>query len=60
MPQSRIEAILENILGADNPIVSPQSRNEYLLIQIMEMLDSIEATEPITADEITTIVNAIS
>ena len=40
-PESRIEAILENILGADNPIGEPQSRNEYLLIQIMEMLSGL-------------------
>ena len=61
MPQSRIEAILENILGANNVIVSPQSRNEYLLIQIMDMLENMETpTDPITADEITTIVNSIS
>lgn len=38
MPQSRIEAILENILGADNPILDPMSRNEVLLIRIMDML----------------------
>ena len=35
-PQSRNEAILQNILGADNVIVTPQSRIEALLIQILE------------------------
>ena len=37
-PQSRIEAILQNILGADNVIKPPFSRNEVLLIAIMEEL----------------------
>ena len=35
-PQSRNEAILQNILGADNVIVAPQSRIEALLQQILE------------------------
>lgn len=35
-PQSRNEAILENILGASNPLGEPQSRIEYLLQQILE------------------------
>lgn len=60
MPQSRIEAILENILGADNPIGSPQSRNEYLLIQIMEMLSTELDFEAIAEEEITEIIDAIS
>lgn len=34
--KSRIEAILENILGADNEILPPMSRNEELLIAILE------------------------
>ena len=38
MDESRIEAILENILGADNELLEPVSRNEALLIQILEML----------------------
>lgn len=41
-PQSRIEAILQNMLGADNEILPPFSRNEVLLIQIAGLLDSIE------------------
>ena len=40
MPQSRIEAILENILGEDNTILPPMSRNEVLLIRINEMLEN--------------------
>ncbi len=59
MGQSRIENILENILGANNVIVEPQSRNEYLLIQIMEMLANQDPSEPISEEEIETIVNAL-
>lgn len=59
MADSRIEAILENILGADNTILDPVSRNEVLLIEIMEMLDGVPG-QAITATEITTIVNTIS
>lgn len=59
MGQSRIENILENILGANNVIVEPQSRNEYLLIQIMEMLENQDPSEPISEEEIDTIVNAL-
>lgn len=35
-PQSRNEAILQNILGADNPLGEPQSRIEALLMQLLE------------------------
>ena len=35
-PQSRNEAILQNMLGANNEIGEPQSRIEALLIQILE------------------------
>lgn len=35
-PQSRNEAILQNILGADNVLGEPQSRIEALLMQILE------------------------
>lgn len=35
-PQSRIEAILQNMLGANNELEEPQSRNEALLQQILE------------------------
>ena len=38
MGQSRIEEILENILGENDPLAAPVSRNEALLIQIYEML----------------------
>lgn len=36
MGQSRTEDILENMLGASNPLPEPQSREEYLLQQILE------------------------
>ena len=35
-PQSRNEAILQNMLGADNVIGEPESRIEELLIEILE------------------------
>ena len=38
MGQSRIEEILENILGEQDELKSPVSRNEALLISIYEML----------------------
>ena len=41
-PISRIEAILQNILGADNEILPPFSRNEVLLIQIAGLLSGIK------------------
>ena len=58
MPQSRIEAILENILGEDNTILPPMSRNEVLLIQIMDMLEDVPNTV-ITSDEIDAIIASI-
>ena len=37
-PQSRNEAILQNILGADNDLLPPESRIETLLQQLLAML----------------------
>lgn len=37
-PESRNEAILQNILGADNELEEPQSRIEALLQQLLAML----------------------
>lgn len=37
-PQSRNEAILQNILGADNELLPPFSRIETLLIDLLNML----------------------
>lgn len=58
MAQSRIEAILENILGADNEILPPMSRNEVLLIQIKEMLQGFPDTV-ITSAQIDEIIASI-
>lgn len=37
-PQSPIEAILQNMLGANNTLRQPQSRNEALLLQILDAM----------------------
>lgn len=37
-PQSRNEAILQNILGADNDLLPPMSRIENLLLQLLGKL----------------------
>ena len=37
-PQSRNEAILQNILGADNELLPPESRIETLLQQLLASL----------------------
>lgn len=39
-PQSRNEAILQNILGASNELEAPQSRIESLLLQLLTMISS--------------------
>ena len=41
-PQSRNEAILQNMLGAENEIPEPMSRIETLLILVLEKLKSLE------------------
>lgn len=56
-PQSRIEALLQNILGESYDIGDPQSRNEALLMLIAEQGAEVES---ITSDEITEIVNSIT
>ena len=60
MADTRIEAILENILGAENEILPPMSRNEVLLIQIMDMLQEDIPNTVITSAQIDTIINSIS
>ena len=40
--QSRNEAILQNMLGAENEIPEPMSRIETLLILVLEKLKSLE------------------
>lgn len=41
-PQSRNEAILQNMLGADNDLGEPQSRIEELLMQLLAVMQTIE------------------
>lgn len=43
-PQSRIEAILQNMLGANNVLLPPFSRNEKILLAIMG--EEVELEEP--------------
>lgn len=43
-PQSRNEALLQNILGANNALGDPQSRNEALLMNILG--ESYDIGEP--------------
>lgn len=42
MGQSRSENILENILGASNVLESPQSREEVLLMRLLEKMDLLD------------------
>ena len=58
MAQSRVEAILENMLGASNPLEPPQSRVEALLQELLE--HGSGSMEAITSSEITTVVDSIS
>lgn len=44
-PQSRNEAILQNMLGAENELGDPQSRIEELLMQLLEVLQKIDGYE---------------
>lgn len=37
-PESRTEAILQNMLGANNDLGEPQSKTEALLMQILDLL----------------------
>ena len=55
---SRIEAILGNILGEENEILPPFSRNEVLLLEISEKLDGVPA-EVITSTEVDMIISGI-
>lgn len=43
-PQSRNEAILQNILGANNEILPPESRIEVLLIDLLDKLSGGDGT----------------
>ena len=59
MADSRIEAILENILGADNPLPDPVSPNETLLKEISEQLETVP-NETVTTADIEEIIGGIS
>lgn len=47
-PQSRNEAILQNMLGEDNELEAPQSRIEVLL---QALLEKLEASAPAIPEE---------
>lgn len=44
MTKSRNEKILENILGADNTLDSPVSRIEVLLLELLDLVQSLQVT----------------
>jgi hypothetical protein len=59
--KSRIEKILENILGGSHEILDPVSRNETLLIQIAELIENSSAEiEIISSSDIDEIINTIN
>lgn len=49
-PQSRNEAILQNILGADNELLPPQSRIENLLQALLEEIGGEDGIKSIVAE----------
>lgn len=56
MGQSRNENILENMLGASNPLGEPRSREEALLMQLLDKLRVIDKAiiwQGVTTTEIT-------
>ena len=57
--KSRNEAIMENMLGAENEILDPVSRNEALLLQISEKLDGAPG-EPISTADVNGIIESIN
>lgn len=48
-PQSNNEAILQNILGADNDLGDPISRIEVLLMRLLEVVQNIEGWKEASA-----------
>lgn len=44
MTKSRNEKILENILGADNALDAPVSRIEALLLELLDLVQSLKVT----------------
>lgn len=56
MGQSRNEDILENMLGASNPLGEPRSREEALLMQLLDKISVIDKAiiwQGVTTTEIT-------
>ena len=51
-PQSRNEAILQNMLGADNELGDPMSRIEDLLMQLREILQPLAELDKKTLLEV--------
>ena len=48
-PQSRNEAILQNIVGADNELGDPMSRIEALLMQVLAVVQNIQGWQEASA-----------
>lgn len=44
-PQSRNEAILQNMLGAENKLPEPISRIEVLLLQVLDLLNDLKSED---------------
>lgn len=44
-PESRNEVILQNMLGAENPLGEPLSRIEALLMQVLQVLQVLQNIE---------------
>jgi hypothetical protein len=42
-PRSRNEAILQNMLGAENELLPPFSRIEALLLELLDVLNELKA-----------------
>ena len=58
-PQSRNEAILQNMLGAENELGDPLSRIEALLMQLLDVIQNIE-DNAVTIEEQTPSITAES
>ena len=57
--KSRNEAILGNMLGADNEVLEPFSRIEVLLLQLSDQIGEMEPSDPITTDDVDEIIDSI-
>lgn len=49
-PESRNEAILQNMLGADNDLLAPESRIEVLLLELLQKLGGSGNTGEVQID----------